>query len=194
MAGGAGRPEESNPLLICPNDPDHQVIGYLGQTSHPCMTCALRGSHVMMTPAGATPRDAHQGLVRGTELDDLTIGRLLTGFPSLDRLLGGGLGVGASYCCAGEPGIGKSTLATQLAATVTPSLYVAGEEGVFGLRERASRIGALPHELLICAETRLDVILKYLEELRDLQRVLFMLPHAQRQRLQPSECEKAIEG
>src|SRR4030095_4203702 len=33
-----------------------------------------------------------------------------------------------------------------------------------------------------------------LQELRDLDRVLFVLPHAQRQCLHPSEREKAIEG
>ena len=33
-----------------------------------------------------------------------------------------------------------------------------------------------------------------LQEPRDLERVLFVLPHAQRQGLHPSEREKAIEG
>lgn len=123
----------------------------------------MRGTYVQMV-LEPDPVDPHEGLIRGSELSQLAVERHPSGFAFLDHVLGGGFALGCSYCCAGEPGIGKSTLATQVAARVTPSLYVAGEEGAYGLRERAGRLGALPDDFFITPETRLDRILAYIAE------------------------------
>ncbi len=86
--------------------------------------------------------------------------RLATGIDELDRVLGGGLVPGAVVLLAGEPGVGKSTLALQLAASVAtgPVLYVTGEESPQQLRLRAERLPALPEELLVVAETRVEAL------------------------------------
>src|SRR4051794_28270858 len=51
------------------------------------------------------------------EIDSLVGGPRSTGIAELDRVLGGGLVPGSVTLLAGEPGIGKSTLLLQLAAS-----------------------------------------------------------------------------
>jgi len=88
--------------------------------------------------------------------------RTPTGIPELDRVLGGGLVPGAVILLGGEPGIGKSTLALQLAASLVERgaavLYVTGEESAEQIRLRAERLPALPEKLAVLAETRAESI------------------------------------
>ena len=70
------------------------------------------------------------------------LGRQLTGFDDIDKLLGGGLVCGSSILIGGDPGIGKSTLLLQIAAVMQDScLYVAGEESPSQIALRAQRLG-----------------------------------------------------
>lgn len=72
--------------------------------------------------------------------------RVHTGSVELDRVLGGGMVPGSVVLLAGEPGIGKSTLLTQLALAVAHEpqtdkvLYVCGEESVEQIRLRVDRL------------------------------------------------------
>jgi DNA repair protein RadA/Sms len=87
--------------------------------------------------------------------------RIETRVPELDRVLGGGLVPGSVVLLGGEPGIGKSTLALQLAAsarTPGPILYVTGEESGEQLRLRADRLPAFPDSLLVLAETSVEAL------------------------------------
>ena len=56
--------------------------------------------------------------------------RIVTGEQELDRLMGGGIMRGSIVLVAGDPGIGKSTLMTELGRYLDPLtiLYVSGEE------------------------------------------------------------------
>ncbi|MGE4652449.1 MAG: DNA repair protein RadA [Myxococcota bacterium] len=93
------------------------------------------------------------------EIDPEQAPRLSTGIPELDRVLGGGLVPGSVLLLAGEPGIGKSTLALQLAAALPGGarvLYVAGEESPEQIRLRADRLPTLPVNLVVLAETRVE--------------------------------------
>jgi DNA repair protein RadA/Sms len=68
--------------------------------------------------------------------------RLSTGFDGVDRVLGGGLVPGSVVLLAGEPGIGKSTLALQIVANVgEPCLVASGEETRAQVAGRARRLG-----------------------------------------------------
>jgi DNA repair protein RadA/Sms len=71
--------------------------------------------------------------------------RISTGFPSIDRVLGGGLVPGAAVLLAGAPGIGKSTLLLQLASRLSgtghPCLLASGEEARDQVASRARRLG-----------------------------------------------------
>ena len=85
----------------------------------------------------------------GTRLADIKTAslesRLPTGMHEVDEVLGGGLMVGGVVLVAGQPGIGKSTLLLQIAASVAEGesvLYVSGEESTGQVRLRATRLGA----------------------------------------------------
>ena len=87
--------------------------------------------------------------------------RIQSGVAELDRVLGGGLVPGSVVLLSGEPGIGKSTLALQVAAggkTPGPILYITGEESPEQVRLRADRLPAFPADLLVMAETRVEAL------------------------------------
>ncbi len=93
------------------------------------------------------------------EIDPDRTPRLQSGIAELDRVLGGGLVPGSVLLLAGEPGIGKSTLALQMAAALPETarvLYVTGEESPEQIRLRADRLPALPANLAVLAETRVE--------------------------------------
>ncbi len=83
--------------------------------------------------------------------------RAQTGIGEFDRVLGGGIVRGALTLIGGDPGIGKSTLLTQvagrLAAQGGTTLYVSGEESVSQIKLRAERLGVGASELLLHNET-----------------------------------------
>ncbi|HRR92736.1 MAG TPA: DNA repair protein RadA, partial [Bacteroidales bacterium] len=86
--------------------------------------------------------------------------RLNTGIRELDRILGGGMVPGSLILLGGEPGVGKSTLALQL-ALASPGkkvLYVSGEESAEQISLRAGRLkGDNPGCYVLC-ETNLENI------------------------------------
>lgn len=84
----------------------------------------------------------------------------------VNRVLGGGLVPGSLVLLGGEPGIGKSTLALQIAVRLadTPILYVSGEESPEQIKMRADRIGVLNEQCMILAETSLENIITQLTE------------------------------
>jgi len=94
---------------------------------------AASGGHIL-NPQTMRAISAEEGLKR-----------ISTGTADLDTLLGGGILPGAVLLLAGQPGIGKSTLLLQVAASVantTNVLYVSGEESASQVKLRAKRLGA----------------------------------------------------
>ncbi|MFI6908496.1 DNA repair protein RadA [Nonomuraea sp. NPDC050394] len=92
-----------------------------------------------------------------------------TGVGELDRVLGGGVVPGAVILLAGEPGIGKSTLLLEAAASIAQRatvLYVTGEESAAQVRLRADRIGALRDNLYLAAETELSALVTHVEKVQ----------------------------
>ena len=86
--------------------------------------------------------------------------RIPTHCGEFDRVLGGGIVPGSLLLLGGEPGIGKSTLLLQTALAIHDRrlLYVSGEESEQQIKMRADRIGTFSENLLVMAETDLDVI------------------------------------
>jgi DNA repair protein RadA/Sms len=82
-----------------------------------------------------------------------------------NRVLGGGIVPGSLILIGGEPGIGKSTLALQVAVKIDKdALYVSGEESPQQLKMRADRLGGLNGKCHVLAETNLQVIMTQIQQ------------------------------
>jgi DNA repair protein RadA/Sms len=105
-----------------------------------CPSCGEWGTIGEQAPAAPPGRAAVPLVVPDERPDE----RMPTGFPGVDRVLGGGVVPGSVVLLAGEPGIGKSTLLLQLAANlaaqVGPCLYASGEESRAQVAARARRL------------------------------------------------------
>ncbi len=138
-----------------------------------------------------------QGTVEKAQITDLSkiqnmdYKRLDTGFEEFNRCLGGGVVLGSLCLVSGDPGIGKSTLLTQLALNInqlsafshqlsdnkqkksedrrlttdSSVLYIAGEESAQQIKLRVDRVqpGA---QLAVLNETDIDVIRGVVEEFK----------------------------
>lgn len=94
-------------------------------------------------PGGRTTKTRHLDPIPIDQIEYSDYVRIDSGIDELNRVLGGGIMMGASVLIGGEPGIGKSTLMLQLAAAVeigSPVLYISGEESAQQIRMRAERL------------------------------------------------------
>lgn len=87
--------------------------------------------------------------------------RIDTKNAELNRVLGGGLVDGSLVLIGGEPGIGKSTLALQIALDMKDKkvLYVSGEESIHQIKLRAQRLRKENEHCYFLSETSLENIL-----------------------------------
>lgn len=102
-----------------------------------------------------------------SKVDVTPAGHCETGIEELDRVLGGGLIEGAVVLVGGEPGVGKSTLLLQACERIARQgktvLYVSGEESARQIKLRATRLGTLCENLLVLAETDMDLVSQAME-------------------------------
>ncbi|MEC9345663.1 MAG: DNA repair protein RadA [Pseudomonadota bacterium] len=124
------------------------------------------------------PRPRAFGVVQGgrarpAPLTDLSIEQLDeprrgTGIAELDRVLGGGLVRGSAILIGGDPGIGKSTLLLQAAASLARSgarvVYVSGEEATTQIAMRARRLGVDGAPVRVANSNGLNEIMATLAE------------------------------
>ncbi|MDX9772222.1 MAG: DNA repair protein RadA [Bacteroidales bacterium] len=105
-----------------------------------------------------TPRRKPE-LLSGIEVNDND--RITTGIGEADRILGGGMVKGSLILMGGEPGIGKSTLALQIALATQGRkvLYVSGEESEGQVKLRAKRLEGKNESCFIYNETELESVL-----------------------------------
>ena len=85
-----------------------------------------------------------------------------SGFAEFDRVLGGGVVPGAVVLLGGDPGVGKSTLLQQVAASLSselPVLYASGEESLRQIGQRSQRLQLTAPDLGLLADTSLDHVL-----------------------------------
>jgi len=78
---------------------------------------------------------------------------------ALDVVLGGGIVRGSLVLVGGDPGVGKSTLLTQVAAHLAKSrkvLYLSAEESCSQVKLRCERLGLNSDKLLLLNETNID--------------------------------------
>ena len=88
--------------------------------------------------------------------------RIATGVDEWDRVCGGGIVPGSAILVGGDPGVGKSTLLLQVAASAARRgarcAYISGEEAVEQVRARAQRMGLADANVRLAAETSLRAI------------------------------------
>ena len=133
-----------------------------------CADCAEWNTLVEEAGAVVTPFQAKHNLqsggrsiaLIGLDAEVALPERLSTGIAELDRALGGGFVEGSATLIGGDPGIGKSTLLLQAAASIARRgkrvVYVSGEEAADQVRLRARRLGLgdAPVELGAATSTR----------------------------------------
>lgn len=83
-----------------------------------------------------------------------------------DRVLGGGIVPGSLVLLGGDPGIGKSTLALQLALRLPNKkiLYTSGEESLQQIKLRAERLNISNPNCLFLCETSLEHLIAHTEK------------------------------
>lgn len=85
--------------------------------------------------------------------------RTSSGISEFDNVLGGGIVAGSLVLLGGDPGIGKSTLLTQIAAHLSGKhkvLYFSAEESCSQVKMRAERLNLTSGDMLIINETCID--------------------------------------
>lgn len=116
-------------------------------------------------PAGAAGPGGTAGAVRVADLEPGGARPVPTGMAEVDRVLGGGLVAGSVTLLTGEPGVGKSTLAVQVLASLASRgsrcLLVSAEESARQVGSRAERLlspAGLAADLWVASLTDLDEI------------------------------------
>ncbi len=92
--------------------------------------------------------------------------RVSSGISEFDNVLGGGIVKGSLVLLGGDPGIGKSTLLTQIAAHLSSAskvLYFSAEESCSQVKMRAERLNLASDDLLVINETCIDSLESELE-------------------------------
>ena len=141
-----------------------------------CETCGEWNTIAEEPVASSGPELTKKAIARKLAFVDLAGSaapppRTPVGIAELDRVLGGGLVPASAVLLAGDPGIGKSTLLLQAAASLAAAghrvLYVSGEEAIEQVRLRARRLGLAHARLELAAAINLRDIVASLEDARD---------------------------
>ena len=149
---------------------------WLGQ----CPKCGEWNTFVeteTVTPSSSgSPRGRYDG-TKPVSIKTVTskqAARIRTGSEEFDRVLGGGFVPGQVVLLSGDPGIGKSTLLTQIAKFLEPRkvLYVCGEESSQQVKVRVERMGYKGDNLFVFPETDTDSIAVAIDQEEDLALVV----------------------
>lgn len=94
--------------------------------------------------------------------------RIAVPIEEFNRVLGGGIVPGSLILLGGDPGIGKSTLALQLALVLKERkiLYTSGEESLQQIKLRAERLNIDNGNCLFLSETSLELLIAHTEQIQ----------------------------
>ena len=120
--------------------------------------------------AKASPRGKDKLAFASLGAQGLPPPRLISGIDEFDRVSGGGIVPSSAMLIGGDPGVGKSTLLLQVAASSAlrgaKVAYVTGEEAQAQVQDRARRLGLAHAPVELAAETDLRKILEGLKALK----------------------------
>ncbi len=94
--------------------------------------------------------------------------RISVGIDEFNRVLGGGIVPGSLILLGGDPGIGKSTLALQMALGLPDRkiLYTSGEESLQQIKLRAERLNLINNNCYFLSETSLEHLIAQTEQVQ----------------------------
>jgi len=174
--------------FICSNC-GHEESKWAGR----CPECGEWNTFTEVTKTSAAKGQGAGEKKRGTDSIPLNAiphesgDRIKTNTEEVDRVLGGGLVRGSSVLIGGEPGIGKSTLMLQVAASTNNAnaciahapaartsaaraaakiLYVTGEESAAQLKTRAERLNINETAIEVLCETDLESIVRSFQTIK----------------------------
>lgn len=101
-----------------------------------------------------------------SEVEHEQLTRIDSGIDELNTVLGGGIVPSSLVLIGGDPGIGKSTVMTQVACTLSEKykvLYASAEESRAQVKMRCNRLGEKSDKLMLMNETCLDNIIEEAE-------------------------------
>ncbi len=102
------------------------------------------------------------------KIETLQNKRISVPIEEFNRVLGGGIVPGSLILLGGDPGIGKSTLALQLALLLKDRkiLYTSGEESLQQIKLRAERLKIHNNNCLFLSETSLEFLIAHTEQIQ----------------------------
>jgi DNA repair protein RadA/Sms len=126
--------------------------------------CPLCGEWNTIVEAGApaSVQAEPADLVVLSDVEYTSVQRIKTGIGEFNLVCGGGVVPGSVILIGGEPGIGKSTLALQIAGFFK-TLYISGEESPLQIRLRAERLGCALDTIQVSTATAVEQIIKLAE-------------------------------
>ncbi|WP_112312360.1 DNA repair protein RadA [Pseudogemmobacter bohemicus] len=136
-----------------------------------CDACGAWNSIIEEAPLSSGPKPlgpkGKQVALTDLATEEAPPPRASSGMAELDLVLGGGLVPASAILVGGDPGIGKSTLLLQAAASFARSglkcIYISGEEASAQVRMRAQRLGLTNAPVMLGTETSLRDILTTLD-------------------------------
>lgn len=165
--------KKKSTVFTC-NNCGHQTAKWLGR----CPDCGEWNSFeeelftkqtINITNSSVVGRSEPPKLI--SEVEKSVYERVKTGIGEFDRVVGGGIVKGSLLLIGGEPGIGKSTLLTELMAKLSDLksgnvLYVSGEESVNQIADRCKRIGVDESNFYIYNETSWQKIQEQIHKIK----------------------------
>lgn len=130
-----------------------------------CPSCGqfnTMAEEVVKPAAGESTKKGVYSLPHAKPLSQVTYerhDRVSSGISEFDTVLGGGIVKGSLVLLGGDPGIGKSTLLTQISAHLSKThkvLYFSAEESCSQVKMRCDRLGCGGEEMLLLNGTCID--------------------------------------
>ena len=142
--------------------------GWLGR----CPSCGKFGTineeieETVTVTEKSSRKPTYEKPVPLSEVEHEQLTRIDSGIDELNTVLGGGIVPSSLVLIGGDPGIGKSTVMTQVACTLSEKykvLYASAEESRAQVKMRCNRLGAKSDKLMLMNETCLDNIIEEAE-------------------------------
>lgn len=142
--------------------------GWLGR----CPSCGKFGTineeieETITVTEKSSRKPTYEKPVPLSEVEHEQLTRIDSGIDELNTVLGGGIVPSSLVLIGGDPGIGKSTVMTQVACTLSEKykvLYASAEESRAQVKMRCNRLGEKSDKLMLMNETCLDNIIEEAE-------------------------------